>query len=313
MRVALTGTSGFLGRRVAARARQRGWEVRGLTRTPGRAAPDGVQLVVGDLSMPSVAADLMRGADVFIHLASLGVQSRDREWGASIETNVEHLIPWLQASQEAGVARQVVAGTCLEYRGHGVLPDAPWDGPAPRCREDDSLEAGSIYGATKAAGGLLARAWARTAGADLRYLRLSSLYGPDDDAEKFLPSLIRASCRGETFAMSAGAQVREWLWVDDAAEAVLLAAEGGAPATQTINVGTGEGVSLIELASRVFRLAGQDRALIRAGTVAYRPGEVHHLVMDSARAHADLGWSPRVALDDGLRALLAAQRDGAPT
>lgn len=306
--VAATGITGFLGRRVALKALERGWRVRGLARAAGRAVPRGVEAVPGDLSSPAAAASLLRGADVFVHLAALGVQSRDRDWAASIATNALYLQPWLQAALDAGVRRMIVIGTSLEYRGHGTLPGARWEGAARLCGEDCSLESSSPYGATKAAGGLLARAWARTHDVGLWYLRLPSMYGPDDDPAKFVPSAVRAASRGEAFPMTAGEQVREWLWVDDAAEAIVLAAGRDPEIPRTVNVGTGEGVSLVSVAESAFRLADRPAGLVRPGAVDYRAGEVHHLVMDPSLAQGLLGWRPRTTLDDGLRALVDAAR-----
>jgi UDP-glucose 4-epimerase len=74
-----------------------------------------------------------------------------------------------------------------------------------------------------------------------------------------------------------------------------------------LDVGTGEGVALVELVRQVYRLAGRDEALVRAGARPYRAGEVMRLVMDPAAARAALGWAPRVALEDGLRALVVGQ------
>lgn len=313
MRVALTGATGFLGRAVAAALVARGHAVRALVR-PGREAALGpaprLEVVPGALGDPAALRALVAGADALVHLAALGVQSRDRDWARMVDANVAAPLALLDAAAEAGVSRVVAAGTCLEYRGHGRLPGAPAAG-APTCGEDAPLETADGYGATKAAGGVVLRARARARGVPLRWLRLASMYGPGDDPGKLVPGALRAARAGSPYEMTAGEQVREWLHRDDAVDAVVRAAELGGEGVEVVNVGTGEGLRLLEVVREAFRAAGADPARVLAGARPYREGEVHRLVMDVSRAGAALGgWAPRVALADGLAALAAAEETG---
>ncbi len=308
MIVALTGATGFLGRRVARGALARGWEVRALVHAEGGGRViDGVTTVLGSLSDERLAPRLLEGAEALLHLAAVGVQSRDRDWDQAAEVNVSRTLRWLQLARGAGVRRAVITGTCLEYTGFGALPDDPWPSAvAPRCAEDAATESADPYGATKAAGGVIARAWARAASFGLWYLRLASLYGEGDDPAKLLPRCARALAAGSRVELAPGEQVREWLHVDDAAEAVLDAAERSVDGARVVNVGTGEGRSLRQVTERLAALGGRDRGLLRFGARGYRPHEAHHLVMDVTLAGQLLGWRPRVGLDEGLAPLLRA-------
>lgn len=304
MRLAVTGSTGFLGRHLVAAAVARGHEVRALVR-PGRQAPPGATPVPGDLGDAGALAGLVEGAEVLLHLAALGVQSRDRDWGRLVQVNVAQPLGLVDAAARAGVRRLVAAGTVLEYRGHGRLPDAPAPLPAI-CGEDAPADPLDPYGATKSAGGALLRARAAEAGLPCWYLRLAALYGPEDDAQKLLPSAIAAARAGRPFDASGGEQVREWLHVEDAVEA-LLAAIAAPPAAgvEVVNVGTGQGVALREVTARVFELAGADPGLLRLGARPYRRGEVHRLVMSTERSRAR--WPGRPAprrLEEGLAALV---------
>lgn len=305
MRLAVTGATGFLGRHLVAAALGRGHQVRALVR-PGREAPAGAEPVAGDLADAAALDRLVAGADAVLHLAALGVQRRDRDWARLVEVNVARPLAVAEAAARAGVGVLVAVGTVLEYRGHGRLPGAPAPLPA-LCLEDSPCDPADPYGATKAAGGLVLRARAAALGLPCWWLRLASLYGPGDDAEKLLPGAAAAAREGRPFEMSGGAQVREWLHVADAAEA-LLAAAAAPPAAgvEVVNVGTGEGVALLEVVRRAFALAGADPALVRAGARPYGPGEVHRLVMSVERARARWPGLPApVGLEDGLRALVA--------
>jgi dTDP-6-deoxy-L-talose 4-dehydrogenase (NAD+) len=309
LRLALTGTNGFLGRAFAAAALAAGDAVRGLV-LPGTAGvPRGVEPVAGALSDEAALRELLRGCDALVHLAALGVQGRDRDFERMTQVNVVEPIGLLQAAAAAGVQRVVAVGTCLEYAGHGRLPDAPCATDVV-VGEDAPTEPDDAYGATKAAGGLLLRARARALGLPLRYLRFASMYGPGDDAAKLLPGAIRAAVTRTPFPMTPGAQVREWLHVDDGVAALRAALAAPLRSVELVNVGTGEGVALRDVVGMVFEEAGADPGLIRAGERTYRQGEVHRVVMDCARARGLLaGWAPQRSLRSGIAALVRSERE----
>lgn len=308
MRIALTGASGFLGRHFVPAALAAGHRLCALERS--RPVPGGVEAVRGGLEDPAARARLLEGADVLVHLAAAGVQGRDRAWPGMLQANVAAPVELAEEAARQGVRLVVAAGTCLEYRGHGRLPDEPCPpGARPRCDEGAPTGPADPYGATKAAGAILLAARARALGLPLTYLRFASLYGPGDDADKLLPAALRAALAGREFEMTAGEQVRDWLHVDDAV-GVLLAAIAGAGAG-IVNAGTGEGVAVRDLVARLFELAGAPAGRVLAGRRPYRPGEVHHLVLDPSRLRGELGYTPRTALEAGLAGLV--QGAGAAT
>lgn len=306
MRLAVTGTTGFLGRRLVEVALARGHAVRALARG-GRRPPAGAEPVEGELSDRAALHRLVAGAEVVVHLAALGVQHRDRDWERMASVNVRQPLALAEEAARAGARALVAAGTVLEYRGHGRLPGAP-AAPGATCAEDDPTEPDDAYGATKAAGGLVLRARARDLGLPCWWLRLATLYGPGDDPQRLLPAAVAAARARRPLDLTPGEQVREWLHVDDAVEALLAAAAAAPPAGgAVVNAGTGQGLALGDVVARAFAACGADPALARRGARPYRPGEVHRLVMDGARARALLpGWAPRTGIDEGLAALAAA-------
>jgi nucleoside-diphosphate-sugar epimerase len=312
--IAVTGATGFVGRHFIASALHRGHKIRALVRGALRVPPhwksQSVRLVQGDLSdTERVSAELLDGADALVHLAAAGVQGRARDWQTTVPVNAVLPLSLLQRTVAQGIPRTVVLGTCLEYAGYGVLPARPTRRRVTyRCREEASPEATDLYGATKAAGGTLLRAYARSVGHCLWYLRMASLYGIGDDSEKFLPALIRSLRTGRPFPMTPGEQLREWLHIDDAVEAMHLALEAPAPPEVcAVNVGTGVGLTLKELALRVCGLMGTPVELVQPGVLPYRSHEAHQLVMDVQRQKALLGFSPTHSLGDGLRRLLSQE------
>ena len=266
-------------------------------------------MVAGDLADSTAVRSLVNGADVLVHLAAVGVQvhERDMHWMALV--NAVQPLALLDAAKRARLSQVVLAGTCLEYSGHGWLPDAPVQG-APLCTEDSPTEPVDPYGATKAAGGVLQRARARQIGLPAWYLRFASMYGPGDDPEKLVPRLVQRATAGEPYEFTPGEQVREWLHVDDGARALLAAATAKPPDTvTTLNIGTGEGQRIVDVVRLVYSLAGAAEPLVRAGAKPYRGREVHRLVMDVSRAEQALGgWRASIAPREGLAALVREVR-----
>lgn len=315
MRLSVTGASGFLGRRVVARALAAGHAVRVLARPGAVPPPAGVEMVEGRLEDGAALDALLRGADAVVHLAVLGVRSRDRDWRTAVRVNTVGTADLIDHAARSGIRRAVLAGSWIEYAGRGRLPYAPWRGPAaaPACVEESTVEPADPYGASKASGGIIARSHARATGLECWYLRLASMFGPDDYPEKLLPGAIEAAVRGTEFRMTGGEQVRDWLHVEDAAAAVVTAAETAPPAgVEVLNVGTGEGVAIHALVDRIYRVTGGDPERVRRGALPYRPHEPHHLVLDASKARRLLDWRPLRSspgdIDALARAALRARR-----
>jgi nucleoside-diphosphate-sugar epimerase len=315
--LALTGSTGYLGRHLVGAAISAGHQVRALIRPSAEPPPcwsaAGVTVARIDVEQDATgAADLLAGADVFFHLAAAGVQSRDRSWERLVAVNAIMPVNWVRVAAEARVPRVVFAGTCLEYTGHGSLPHAPWPPTKglPRCRESSQIETGEPYGASKAAGGIVARAAARAVGLPMWYLRLASVYGPGDDPAKLLPHVLATLRGGSKIDLSPGEQVREWLHLDDAILALLAAAAAKPRGVEVVNVGTGRGVRLRDVVSGLVEAVGGDPTVLDFGARPYRSHEAHYLTMTTSRATKRFGWRARTGLTEGLSDLAARETAG---
>ena len=273
MIVAVTGGTGFLGRRVVAHLQARGHQVRVLTRQDGG---------LGDRD---ALRRLCAGADYMIHMASVGVQARHRVMGDMVAVNVRGTVHVMEAVLENGVAGMTMTGTVLEYQGS----ERP-------IRESAVTDPADPYGATKSAGGLLARAMAAGAGHRLVYLRLASMLGPGDDSDKLVPQVVRALAAGKPVDLTPGAQEREWLHVDDGADAVIKSLDLREAAV--VNIGTGVGYSVRSFLERLCEALGADSSLLRFGAKPARAGEPARLVMDVSKARSLMGWQSARTVDD---------------
>ena len=173
---------------------------------------------------------------------------------------------------------------------------------AAACDPDDP------YGVAKLAGGLLARVVARQHGLESAHLRLFSVYGPGEDPRRLVPSVVANLLAGRPVALTPGEQVRDFVYVDDVAAALVDAALRPGIDGLTANVGTGVQTSVRDLCLKVAALTG-GLELLRFGAVPYRADERFTWRAATERAAAELGWRACTPLDEGLRLTVAAQRD----
>lgn len=267
MRSALvTGSAGFLGSRLVAFLRDRGVTVEALGREDC------------DLACPRSVRERLRGVspEVVFHLAAC-LSRTARDPSDLAPTNVRgtsHLLRNLPRG-----TRVVHTGTLFEY---GAQP-APFREGMPR-------EPRTAYGLTKLMAGRLVTRRGGT------HVLLSLLYGPGQSEGFLVPQLLRARRTGEPLAMTEGAQRRDFLWVDDAVEGLVRIAESPALAGRSVNLCTGVGTSLRELAERVGAPA-------RLGALPYRPDEIFDCVGSHEYLWGTTGWRPPTPLEEGLRRL----------
>jgi nucleoside-diphosphate-sugar epimerase len=231
-----------------------------------------------------------------IHLAAAGAVVASADVRPLIEANA--LAPWLlaHALAQADCQRLVTAGSSSEY---GTVDEAIAESRAPD--PDD------VYGVAKLAGGLLARVAGRQLGLATAHLRIFSLYGPGEDRRRLVASVIAALLEGRSVPLSPGEQVRDFVYVDDAADAFLDAAERPELDAVTLNIASGTQTSVREMCRLVAEQTGGEE-LLRFGELPYRPGERFHWRADMAQTEQLLGWRARTSLTEGIAATIAAMR-----
>jgi UDP-glucose 4-epimerase len=288
MRVAVTGGSGFIGRVLARRLVSDGHDVTVADRVsfPG---PEPVRAALGDLRHPeAVDRAVPEGIDCVFHLAAATsvLQSRRDPVGV-YETNVAMTASLLERARRIGVSSFVLAST------NAVVGDV---GRAP-ISERTPLRPLTPYGGTKAAAEMLCSAYAASYGIAASAVRLSNIYGPGmDHKDSIVPRLLRAARSGTPFRIYGdGTQLRDYLHVDDAVEALLLAWRAGLRGP--LAAGSGASVSVNELVGLVRSVTGGE---LPTTSVDPPAGEMPAVLVDTALA-SELGFHPRVALADGLQ------------
>lgn len=290
-RVLVTGASGFIGSHLARRLLHEGHDVVALVRPTSdlwRLADvlESLELMTTELQdRPRVGT-----LDSVFHLAAAGVRP-DGDSRELVETNVAGTIAALELAAEARAGRFLYCGSCFEY------------GPGERHREDALPRPISPYGAAKAAGWLFAEAWGRAAGggAQVVSVRPFTVYGPYEASYRLVPSISLGVARCEPVELTAGHQSRDFVYVDDAVDAMVAAVRSGAAGT--FNICTGISTSVRELATQLASLAGGDLEL-RFGKLPTRAAEFPTLSGDPSHTGDVLGWTASTALEAGLRRTL---------
>jgi UDP-glucose 4-epimerase len=144
--------------------------------------------------------------------------------------------------------------------------------------------------------------------ADVVLLRPFNAFGPSQSTKAVIPELIVKGLRGEPIRTTAGEQTREFNFVSNLVDGMVLAAAHGAPIEGPINLAGGEEVEIRILVQRIHELTGR-KSSIEIGALPYRPNEIWRMYGDSSRARQLLGWRPAVSLQAGLEQTVAWYRD----
>lgn len=294
MRVLVTGASGFIGRRLVDRLLREGAEVwAGVRSQTGheRLRP-GERSVYCDLRDGSAVEEAVRRSwpHLVYHLAAVGVTAPRVDPLEAVQVNVAGTVRLLESLRRVGCQRVVLTGTCYEYGAREAM---------------EGLDPFNIYAASKVAAWAFARAYWRAFDLPVVVARLFQVYGPGQPEHTLIPSAIRAALLGQDFPMTQGEQQRDFIYVDDVVDCLLVLGRRSGLEGESLDVGTGQACSVYEVVDRLWRMVGA-RSRVLAGALPYRPGEVMHLVADADRTARLAGWRAQVALEAGLRRTVEA-------
>ena len=308
MRALVTGARGFAASWLARALLESGAEVTSIDRES--ASPTGLELqgigsevndIVGDLRDYDAALDLLRSSriDAVFHLAAQPiVGDANASPISTFQTNIEGTWVLLEACREAGIERIVVASSDKAYGPHDDLPYT----------EDSALQPIFPYDVSKAATDLIARSYWHTYGLPVAVTRFANLYGGGDrNFSRLIPETVTAVLdRRRPVIRSDGSPERDFLYVEDAAQAYLAVAEaldGDRVAGEAFNAGWGSPHPVREVIDLICELGPTDvEPDYQSG--AKPSGEIDRQYLDSAKIRERIGWEPQVELREGLRRTL---------
>jgi len=318
MKLLVTGGAGFIGSAVVRRAIADGHSVVNLDALTYAACLDNVARVADSPNYAFVQADIRDRAaldrafaehkpDAVMHLAAESHVDRSIDGpGDFIETNITGTYNMLEAARAYWVGQ----GRPEAFRFHHISTDEvfgslPSD-PSVKFTEDTPYDPRSPYSASKASSDHLVRAWHETYGLPVVLTNCSNNYGPYHFPEKLIPVIILNALAGKDLPIYGdGSNVRDWLYVEDHAEALLLVVQKG-ELGRSYNIGGENERSNLELVTTLCGILDELRPSNHpyAEQITYvtdRPGHDARYAIDPGRIRAELGWRPSVTVEEGLR------------
>jgi UDP-glucose 4-epimerase len=313
----VTGGLGFIGSNLARRLLAEGARVRVLDAlTPGdggnRFSLEGTEpspalsVVIGRADDPAAADAAVRGCDLVFHLAGKvsHIDSLARPVDDLMDNAATTVVLLDSCRRVNPSARVLIAGTRQVYGSPLRLP----------VDETHPLRPADYNGVSKIAAEFYARVAAERLGLATAVLRLTNVYGPRQlvahSRASFTGWLVRKAVRGETLELyGTGQQRRDVLYVDDAVEAFLLAAEKIPGDGEAWNCGREDSVSLREFAETVVRIAGSGSIRVVPFPDERKRIDIGDFSTDARRLREASGWKPAVDLEEGLRRTVAFFRE----
>jgi len=341
-RILITGGAGFIGSHLARHLLRQGHEVRALDRLDPQVHPErerpayldsDVELIQGDVRDPAAVAEALDGVDAVVHLAArVGVGQSMYEIADYCSVNTVGTGVLLEALIERPLRRLVVASSMSIYgeglyttaegrvaeaieRDRAQLERGEWEPVSPDGRaltpeptpESKRPSLSSVYALNKYDQERMCLLFGSSYDVPTTALRFFNVYGPDQALSNPYTGVL-AIFGGRLLngrppkIFEDGEQRRDFVSVHDVARACALTLERDEAAGCAVNVGSGESITVWEIAQRLARVT--DREEVEAEvTGRYRVGDIRHCFADITMAREVLGYEPRVALDDGMAEL----------
>lgn len=252
-----------------------------------------LEIVSGDIQDPFFVRRAVEGCDIVFHLAALiGIPYSYTAPEAYVRTNVGGTLNLLQACRDAQTPRLIHTSTSETY---GTARYVPIDEAHP-------LQAQSPYAASKIAADKLAESYFLSFELPVVIVRPFNTYGPRQSARAVIPTIAGQLLAGtETLRLGSVEPIRDLTYVTDTARGFILAATTEGIEGQVFNLGTGRGVSIEDLVEALMRILGREIP-IETDPERVRPdgSEVMRLISSAQAAREQLGWEPKVSLEEGL-------------
>ena len=299
-RVLVTGAGGFIGSHLVAQLVTAGADVRAFVHYNSRADHGhlealelpGVEVVQGEIQDPFSVRAAVEGCSVVFHLAALiGIPYSYVAPQSYVATNVIGTLNVLEATRSCGVDRVVHTSTSETY---GTARYTPIDEAHP-------LQGQSPYSASKIGADKLAESYWRSFGVPVTTLRPFNTYGPRQSLRAVIPTVIAQALGDGPVRLGSLTPIRDFTFAEDTARAFVAAGTSDATIGETLNAGSGKGISIGDLTALILDILGVEREIVTTDDrVRPEASEVFELLADASRIHELCGWAPQVPLREGL-------------
>lgn len=296
--VFLTGASGFIGSYALKSLLERGYKVYAVSskaQIPEQRGVEWVQLNLLDEKASKDAVRILKPTHL-LHLA----------WYAEppFFWESDQNLLWLESSLhlfkafiESGGRRAVIAGTCAEYQ---------WVSEGKCSETETHCLPNSLYGRAKYSLFLLTQKLCALTGISCAWGRLFHLYGPGEHPKKIVRSVISSLLQGRKALCSSGEQLRDYLHVADAADALCALLDSAIEGP--VNIGCGKPIQIRDILKKIGEKIGKEE-LIQLGSIPVSSADPAILVPCTGRLANDVKWSPRIDLSDGLEQMIEWMKD----
>lgn len=252
-----------------------------------------ISVISGNLTNPEAIDRAASDADLIFHFGMLDMipysHVNFRDW---LEANILGTLNVLNAAKKHEVQKLVHVSTIEVY---GEVKDMPVD-------EEHPLQAQSPYIASIIGAEKLAEGYYSSENLPVVIIRLSNVYGPVQSRASIIPTIIAQGLVEQKLFLGNMHAIRDFVYVDDVVDGFLKTAETPKSIGKAINLGTGEGISIGDLADKVMSSIGRDVEILFDAT-KIRPSshDIEQLVADIKKANQLLYWQPKTSLDNGLK------------
>jgi len=295
--ILVTGGAGFVGANLVRRLLNLGYEIHLLWKQssdPWRLENVRKKIIFHavDIQNKKALTSLMKKVNptAIIHLATYGAY-RNPDVEKMVDVSIIGTLNLLLASRDIPYKIFVNTGSSSEY-GFKEKP----------MKETDLLEPISFYASSKAGQTLLCQAFSLEYQKPIVTVRPFSVYGPYEQEDRFIPTIIRSLISKKAIKLTEGSQRRDFIYVDDLVGAYIkLIEKGDMLGGKILNVGTGREYTNDEVVKTLFKVSGK-KVLIEKGTFPKRMWDTPHWVADTSKTKQLLNWQPKYTLEKGLEA-----------
>jgi nucleoside-diphosphate-sugar epimerase len=296
-RVLITGGTGFIGANLTHKLLKLNCEMNLLVRNSTNywrlnKILDKINIHQADICDKSNLTKIITkiNPQIIIHLATYNQYRNQKEFEQMVETNIMGTLNLLSASKNVNYNIFINTGSSSEYG----IKDKPM-------KETDLLEPISFYAATKSSATFLCQVFSKEYDKPIVTLRPFSVYGPFEEKNRFVPTIIRAINENKTIKLTPGNQRRDFIYVDDVVDIYVKAISLGKKLSgEVLNMGTGVEFTNDEVVQTLFKIASK-KVKIEKGAYPKRLWDNPHWIADISKTKKLLNWKPRFTLEQGLR------------
>jgi len=306
-KVLVTGAGGFIGSHLVETLVEMGATVRafvrynsrgdiGLLRHLPKDILEEVEILAGDLRDSHTISEVVSSRQVVFHLGALiGIPYSYRNPGDAVATNVSGTLNVLMACRQHAVEKMIHTSTSEVYGTAQTIP----------ITENHPLQGQSPYSASKIGADKIAESFFRSYELPVCTIRPFNTYGPRQSDRAVIPTIISQALRNTEIRLGALWPRRDYTFVQDTVSGFIKAAGSSSGLGMEVNLGTGQDISIGDLAEKILSLLGNSMPIVEeAERIRPEQSEVGRLHADFSRARQLFNWEPTVSLDEGLSVVI---------